>query len=287
MENPIHNWCFTLNNYCVEDLKFLETIDIEFIVYGKELCPTTKTPHLQGYVELKTKKRLSTLKAQWGKSYHFEPRKGSQEAAFTYCLKDGDYIIRGTMKKQGRRSDLDKVRTIALDSGMREITARFNLQQIKVAQNFLTYNETERDWKPAVTWIWGPSGSGKSKRAYEDARKIGDNIYTKSGMGKWWEGYDGHEIVILDDYRDTWWELTEMLTLLDRYPKRIEVKGGSRQFLAKHIIITSIRPPNGIHMSGLEPEIQLLRRIDVTIRLVPDVPEVEKGNTICQFLDRL
>ena len=35
---------------------------------------------------------------------------------------------------------------------------------------------------------------------------------------KWWEGYDGHEVVLLDDIRKDFCKFHELLTLLDIYP---------------------------------------------------------------------
>jgi len=78
---------------------------------------------------------------------------------------------------------------------------------------------------------------------------------------KWWEGYDAHENVIIDDMRGDFCKFHELLRMLDRYAYRIETKGGSRQFRAKTIIITSCYSPT--EMFDTREDIQqLLRRID-------------------------
>ncbi len=57
-------WIFTLNNYTdveVDGLK-KEKVFFSFLLFGKEVAPTTGTPHLQGYFELPKKKTLGGLK---------------------------------------------------------------------------------------------------------------------------------------------------------------------------------------------------------------------------------
>ncbi len=53
-----------------------------------------------------------------------------------------------------------------------------------------------------------------------------------------------------------------LLKLLDRYPFRVEVKGGFRQFRSDLIIITCPKPPEECYMEAGEDIDQLLRRID-------------------------
>lgn len=153
---------------------------------------------------------------------------------------------------------------------MRAVCVAASLQQIRVAEKYLTYCEDPRDWKPEVIWLTGPSGSGKSRRAREIC---GEDVYTKNTGHKWWDGYDGHEDVILDDFRDSWWPITYMLALIDRYEFQVEYKGGMRQMRAKRIIITSIFTPDTMYRGTGECQQQLARRIDC----VTDVTEVGKG----------
>lgn len=261
--SQIINFCFTLNNYSLdEELDILCTsLPVMYIIYGYEIGKNG-TKHLQGYCELNHKMRLNTIK-KLGIGFermHIEKRKGTQSQAIEYCKKDNDWIEYGTPKtlRQGQRNDLDEVRIAARDQGMKEVSTWGNLQEIRVAEKYLQYNEPKRTWKPTVTWIWGPTGTGKSRYAHETL----PDAYTKSDSTKWWDGYDGQRDVILDDYRGDWMKLSELLTLIDRYERRIEYKGGSRQFLAKNIIITSCKHPQEVYQVPDENINQLLRRID-------------------------
>jgi len=249
------------------------------VIYGKEIAPKTKTPHLQGYAELEHLTKFTTIKKALGDRYHIESRKGAQRQAIDYCKKDGKWTEVGTPRKQGARTDIPWARQLALEEGMREVTARCNMQDIRIAEKFLTYNEEPRDWKPKVIWIWGKTGTGKSRRARETEWKPTET-YTKNDGTKWWDGYDAHECVILDDFRCSWWTITEMLSLLDRYEKKVEYKGGWRQFKPKCIIITSCQAPSDCYKNTGEAIDQLIRRVDEIIHLVSEVSEVGEGNTI-------
>lgn len=266
--------CFTINNYTLDDFFTLGAVDCQYLIVGAEVG-ASGTPHLQGYIEFKKATRFTTARKLLGGRAHIEIRKGPQEKAIDYCKKDGDWTERGERKIQGDRVDLDRVRELAHEGGMRAVSAYSNLQQIHVAEKYLTYNEEKRDWKPTVTWIWGPTGTGKSRKAREMLADV--DYYTKNDGAKWWPGYDAHEAVIIDDFRDSWFTLTEMLSLLDRYEKVVEFKGGYRQFLARQIIVTSAFPPRQCYKNTGEAIEQLIRRIDTVIQLGEPVDSLQQS----------
>lgn len=269
----LSNLCFTINNYTIKDFELFENLVkiSDFVVIGFEKGESG-TPHIQGYAELTKRTRFATVSKTIPRA-HIEMRKGTQKQARDYCKEDGNWLEWGTPKKQGARVDLPIMKRLAIDEGMRGVTAISNsMQQIRVCEKFLTYNEPCRDWKPLIIWIWGPTGTGKSATARQ---LCGDDLYTKNTGTKWWDGYDGHEFVIIDDFRDSWWPITYMLALLDRYEFQVEVKGGQRQMRAKTIIITSAYAPNNTYLGTGEAIDQLLRRIDIVEQSVPDVQEVE------------
>lgn len=277
----MRNCCFTINNYTREDIDKLCELEskLVYLIVGFEIGEQG-TEHIQGYLELKSEMRFESLKKFMPRA-HMEARKGKNTQASDYCKKEGYFVTFGKLKIQGARKDLDRVRECSLEGGMREVTALYNAQQIKVAEKFLTYNEPARNFKPHVIWITGPTGSGKSMTARHIVGE--EDVYTKSDVSKWFDGYDGHENVILDDFRGSWMAFSDFLTLIDRYERRVEFKGGSRQFLAKKIVITSIMRPENCYPGVGEDIQQLLRRIDDTIVLGNPVAEVplqkSGGNT--------
>ena len=139
-------------------------------------------------------------------------------------------------------------------------------------------------FKPTVIWLYGQPGVGKTLAAMYDAhrRGYGNDLHLQSGQGKWWEGYDAHKAVIIDDIRSDFYPFSRMLNLLDRYECRVENKGGSRQFLARVIYITSPEPPQCVWETKENMD-QLLRRIDTIQEIISlSQSNIDKGNAIRQ-----
>ena len=264
------NIWFTLNNYTDDEQAAIVAIPNQrYRIVCKELCPTTGTPHLHGYIELSKKisvNKMHNLIRRW----NADPRHGSQAQAIEYIKKGGDFEEFGEKKSPGKRKDIDLLRSnlINEDHKMREVVVYGNLQHIKIAEKYLEYLEEQRTWKTHITWIYGPSGAGKSRMARE--RLEDEDVYVKNTGTKWWAGYDGHNAVIIDDFRDSWWSLTYMLGLLDRYSFLLETKGGHRQFLPHYIVVTTIKEPKRHYTGTGEDIFQLLRRIDETILITEE-----------------
>jgi hypothetical protein len=56
-------WCFTLNNPTEEEIEAMQSRKAKFVFLrsGLEHAPTSGTPHIQGYCELQTRTRQSTM----------------------------------------------------------------------------------------------------------------------------------------------------------------------------------------------------------------------------------
>lgn len=85
--NQLKYWCFTYNNYKVEDLETLETKFKEIcVVYCfQQEKGENGTPHLQGAIHLKKEMRWSEFGLPDG--IHWEPMR-DQKGAFEYCRKE-------------------------------------------------------------------------------------------------------------------------------------------------------------------------------------------------------
>lgn len=110
----------------------------------------------------------------------------------------------------------------------RETIARATLAKIKKRE------------KPTVLWLWGSTGSGKTRTALELAEESGCSYWiSHSEKLQWFDGYNGQEWVIFDDFRRNMCTLAYLLRLLDRYPMQVQIKGGYINWTPKVIIITS------------------------------------------------
>lgn len=267
------NYCFTLNNYTNEELNELqkkELKQIKYIILGDEVAQSG-TPHLQGFIIFNNAKTLSSVIKNLPKRSHVEICKGTPYENYQYCSKQKVIYELGNRPEkvgQGKRQDLLEIKKKIANNekikNLLEMDDISNYQQLKYAESLKKYYEKKRLHKPNVKWFYGKTGTGKTKTAYEEFSKAAndeDNIYFSMDTGKWWEGYDAQEYVIIDDMRGDFMKFHQLLKLLDRYPYKVETKGSTRQFLATHIIITSAYHPEKMY-ENREDINQLLRRID-------------------------
>ncbi len=92
--SPAIRWTFTLNNWTEEELEYISSIVpayCRYCIVGAEIGGESGVPHLQGYLEFKTKKRpLSVFST---KRIHWEKAKGNRKANEIYCSKEGNLKI--------------------------------------------------------------------------------------------------------------------------------------------------------------------------------------------------
>lgn len=97
---------FTLNNYTEDDCqRLLGRVPLlaKYIVFGKEIAPTTETPHLQGYVHLQKKTRMARILADWPAAGHITISRGKQLLASppygTTVGRPSGHCVRSIFKK--------------------------------------------------------------------------------------------------------------------------------------------------------------------------------------------
>ncbi|UHY95433.1 putative replication-association protein [Cyclovirus CN9E] len=236
-------WCFTCNNYTEEDERAVRALTgVKYAVYGREEGERNKTRHLQGYVHFTSRKEFGALKRSLGDRFHIEQARGSDAQNYKYCTKGGDYWETGRLVGQGHRSDLDGV-LATIQSG-----ATYNQIAIAHPHQFIRYHRGIRAYFGALEQLrgrstrtrclvlWGDSGSGKSYTARRVARSFGSCYYKT--RGEWWDGYDGQEVVVIDDFYG-WLKYDELLRILDEYPLQVPIKGNFTNFRSLLVIITS------------------------------------------------
>jgi hypothetical protein len=273
------NYCITLNNYSpiqYEAFKLFTQTYCKYAIAQLEIGESG-TPHIQGYFQLKEKKKLTWLKNNLFQEAHYEGARGSASANREYCSKAGgtEPYEFGEPIESGTRTDLkaftdriiagESVSTIAAEQP--EVYVKYS----RGLDSLAARTSRGRDFKTRVLWFWGPTGSGKSREAFE---KYPD-AYWKEGTTKWWDGYDGVGDVIVDDYRRDLCTFAQLLRLFDRYPVIVETKGGSLNFRPRTIVITTPKDPRATWEGRTSEDIaQLIRRIDEIREFRPDhVPE--------------
>lgn len=178
----------------------------------------------------------------------------------------------GVPPSQGKRKDIDVVRDVlASGGGMRQVaSSASSYQSLRCAEVLLKYFEAKRDFPPECFWFHGATATGKTRRAFDMFAEYQSRLEWSADeepwiSGKnlqWWEGYDANKFVIVDDFRKDFCTFHELLRILDRYPYRVMTKGGSRQLLARVIVITCPWKPEVLFNTRSDEDIgQLLRRI--------------------------
>ena len=277
MARPVQarNWCFTLNNPENGDYAFFK----EFIQcncgYGIMQFERGEsgTKHIQGYIQLTKKNRIGWLKSHLSDRAHFEKAKGTPEQNKAYCSKEQSPAFEGEespfefglFKKEKNSTELHTAIGIFKNRDKRliECVDEHSEQFVKHYKGLLALRAislgVRRDFKTEVFWLYGPTGSGKSRAIAEEV----PCAYYKMPGNKWWDMYDGENDVVVDDVRRDFCTFSEMLRMLDRYPFMVEYKGGSCWFSARRIFFTSPLPPEQFWEGRTEEDMaQFLRRVD-------------------------
>lgn len=236
------NWVFTLNNYTEEECADLLSKDVRYICFGKELAPTTGTPHLQGYVQLRRKSRLGAVKRFLGiERIHLEGSRGTPTQAIEYSRKEGDFHESGEPNRAGARHDLMEVKS-AIDDGKSdmEIAELYFASWCRHRNAFKEYrlmkqSRSQRNIKILI--YWGPTGLGKTRRVAEEF----PDAYWKP-KGEWFDGYSGEKVIVLDEFY-SWLSYDLTLRLCDRYQVKLPVKGSFVPCCAETIVFTSNKDP--------------------------------------------
>lgn len=219
--------------------------------------------HWQLLVIFESKRRLRHVISVFGE-FHAEPSRSN--AANDYVWKE-DTRIEGTQFELGRipfnRSnpkDWDSVKSAAqcgqLDTIPSDIYVRCYNSLRRITADHIKANPMERQ----VKCYWGATGTGKSRRAWNEASF---EAYPKDPRSKFWDGYRGEENVVVDEFRGGI-DISHILRWTDRYPVLVEVKGATTVLKAKNIYFTSnIHPRDWYPELDEETKNALQRRMDI------------------------
>lgn len=231
-------WLCTLNNP-LESLKDLFDLFKPQYMCGQVEKGENGTIHLQFYLHFSKKIYFSVLKKIHSK-VHFIAVK-INNGADKYCLKedtrlDGPYEFGSKPINRSSKTDWDQVFLNAkrgkFDDIPSDIKVRCysNLKKIEKDNLICIDSSNVRG-----VWIYGPSGSGKSRLAREQY----PNAYFKL-CNKWWDGYYGQNSVIMDDFGKEHSVLGYHLKIwADRYGCILETKGGASCSSFDSFVVTS------------------------------------------------
>lgn len=233
---------------------------IKIYVGQLEACPLTEKLHMQFYVSFDQAVRLSQLKG-WLPSAHWEVAKKNQLACERYCTKE-DCRVEGPwrlgLNSQGQRTDLAALmQMIKEGASERKVLEEFPSQYFRYRHSIvaaINLHVPHRDFKPEIEIYHGATGTGKTRKAYEDNK---ESCHIQSARTKWWDGYEGQRVVIVDEFYGQW-KYDALLQICDRYPYRVQVKGSSVPLRPLKIIFTSNRAPDTWYQHTI---VEFMRRV--------------------------
>jgi len=164
------------------------------------------------------------------------------------------------------KRDHDRVRELAKKGRFDEIDSASYLQYYKTLHEIhRAETRPRRRDNLEVICFYGDPGTGKTTRAWEETENYEErDIYVKQ-PNKWWDGYTGQKVVIMDDFGPGIKDgpsIHLLKTWLDKFPVSAEVKGGSVALVYEKIYLTSNVNPRFWFPGAAEDDINaLLRRI--------------------------
>jgi len=274
-------WCFTTNNPPRTNI-FPDGLPdgVKYVVYQLERGEQG-TPHLQGYVSLTQPRAISWLKALKGRTAegaefivfdngtHFERSRGNPQQNKDYCTKpagrvEGPWEL-GELPKQGERTDLAAAAaSLMRDGDIRAIDPAIFIKYASGCLKLAALAPPPRRDDLKIITICGATGIGKSHICHDYDPDV--YVVNMGNSGLWWDGYIGQKCVMFEEFKGQV-QLQKMLQILDKYPLRLEIKGGLVPARFTVCFITSNYTPDKWYKnedgSRNEELAALYRRLDI------------------------
>ena len=118
------------------------------------------------------------------------------------------------------------------------------IRAMKIRNIFEASEKPDPYKKKLVLWFKGPTGERKTRTAIEIAERYGLRYWMSNDTLKWFDGFNGQDVAIIDDFRKSMladWNM--LLRLLDGYGLFVQVKGGFTKWNPRIVIITTPATP--------------------------------------------
>lgn len=264
---------FTITDFeC--NIDFYKGLKYKYLILGGETCPSTNKSHYQGYIYFENPRSTKSVIKEF-KPRHIEVARGNPTENKTYCSKESIILEVGELPKQGERKDLSSIMEdirngASIESIAEDSPANWVLHR-KAFNEYKQMIEPKRNWVTEVIFLWGPTGTGKTRTAVDAGAILVEMD------GRFINGYNGEDVVCFDDIDDTTFACRGMLLkLLDRYQFNAPIKGGYRNWKPRVIYLTSNFNPDKLFLFS-DPAVK--RRI-TKVEHMTGTEVVPEGNTI-------
>lgn len=249
-QNRISRFTLTLNNWTPEEYELFKNKMQEhctWAIIGKEVG-AEGTPHLQAAGCLRKQTAFSTVRSLFPRS-HIESMRGTPQSNYDYCTKEDPSAWEfGSFPQPGKRTDLEDVAACVTEgANLRSLAHTHPVAVIKYSRGLSVLRshcveQRTPDKPPSVYWLYGPTGTGKTRAAWDyGCSTFGqdETVILPDSTLQWFDGYDGQKCVIIDDFRSKKVNFAFLLRVLDRYPLTCPIKGGYVNWTPCTIIITT------------------------------------------------
>lgn len=220
-----------------EDKDLIKSLDHKYLIISDDDHTEEEQLHWHCVIQFNNARvhpRTSTA--------HWEVPRSIMEAR-QYCLEKGpNYYEDGALqiacqKAEDWKGFVEKCKVSnpkeMIDSPFSQLYARFRSFAGEVHNQFAELKILDGELQNE--WLYGQAGTGKTKKAWDE----NPELYVKA-INKWWDGYHGQDVVLLDDWDPKKEGMESYLKIWsDRYPFRAETKGSSMMIRPKKIIVTS------------------------------------------------
>lgn len=259
------NFQITVNNEAIDAvLTYLRSLKPNYLCAAKEEAPSTGHVHYHVYVQFPNCRRLSMKKLEGA---HVEKCYASPEQNEAYVKKDGNIVCEEGELRRCSKWSIKGFKEMSQAEREELPPQMFNIvQKLNDAENKKIKGSEYYKGKINVFWLWGESGSGKTRHALQ---QIGDREFNEVKFdGNFWHGVtEDTDIALYDDWRDGHMKPTELINFIDYNRHVMNVKGGSIRNNYKEIYITTLQDPEKIYANvPEETRKQWLRRIKEIIK---------------------
>lgn len=268
-------WCFTLQ-VSGPDLPVLQELfngwpeefrsKCRYLVMQLEEAPSTGKRHVQGAVAFSVTMRAAAIKKVLPEA-HLEVMRAEGTEAFDYCQKEASRVEgtvpfeHGSPISQGQRKDLDVLCDLIKEGkGLRECAELSPSTFVRAHKGLMALQSIIHP-PPAIVrkvgLFVGGTATGKTRTVFDSL----ENVYTVFDTKvPWFDGYLGQENVLLDECGPGMMSHNFLKRLLDRYPMMVPIKGGSSNWMAKTIVLTSNVPIEDWYYGVTKSDYDALKR---------------------------
>lgn len=278
-----------------------ELKSVLYFCMADEIGSEEKTPHTHIYIAAKSGIRFSTLKKRFPAA-HIEQARGNPSENRAYIRKDGDkYADKAETSvpetfeefgdlppdlQQGYRSDIAQLYNMILDgmSNAEIMAANPDLathisQMDKIRQDILEAEYREQFRQLSVTYIFGPTETGKTRYVME--KQGYSSVYRITDYDHPFDRYHSEPAICFDEFRSSL-KIQDMLMYLDGYPLNLPARYAQRAACYTEVyIISNIdlkEQYRNIQMSELATWQALVRRIGKVIEFTCENPPIDHGS---------